>query len=194
VDSIDEWNREGNENDRWTYIWGSGIFQSKQAYQNIIRQAQAPASFWWLWKSQCQAKHKVFFWLLLNDQLNTRNLLRWKRFNIPTVSCVLCSCGIDETVKHLIFECEFAQLCWTLLHIIWDLSLPVIEMIEEQKGQFPNGCFMEVIIMASWSIWIHRNSIIFDNQQLSTSGWKKEFNDLFIICTHRAKPGLEADM
>jgi hypothetical protein len=73
----------------------------------------------------------VFFWLLLNDWLNTRNLLRRKRFNIPIVSCVLCSHGIEETVKHLIFECEFAQLCWTSLHIIWDLSLPVTEMIQE---------------------------------------------------------------
>jgi hypothetical protein len=45
VDSIDEWNREGNDTDRWTYIWGSEIFQSRQAYQNIIGQAHAYAPF-----------------------------------------------------------------------------------------------------------------------------------------------------
>jgi hypothetical protein len=64
-----------------------------------------------LWKSRCQGKHKVFLWLLLNDRLNTRNLLRRKRFNIPSVNCVLCSHGMEETIKHFIFECEFAQMC-----------------------------------------------------------------------------------
>jgi hypothetical protein len=108
VDSIDDWNREGNDHDRWTYIWESGIFQSKQSYQNIFGQAHASVPFHWLWNYRCQGKHKVFFWLLLNDQLNASNLNRSKRFNIPTISCVLCSHGIEETVRHLIFECEFA--------------------------------------------------------------------------------------
>jgi hypothetical protein len=133
------------------------------------------------------------FWLLLNDHLNIRNLLRRKQFNIPTVNCVLCSHGIEETIKHLILECEFAYMCWTSLHIIWDLSLPVIEMIQEHKGEFPNGYFMEVIIIASCIIWIHRNSFIFDNQQVFAVRWK-ELRDLFILWTHRAKPSLEADM
>jgi hypothetical protein len=53
--------------------------------------------------------------------------------------------------------------------------------------------FMKVIIIASWSFWIHHNSLIFDNQQVSAPRWK-EFKDLFTLCTHRAKPNLEADM
>jgi hypothetical protein len=48
-----------------------------------------------------------FFWLLLNDRLNTRN----------------------KRLKHLFFECEFAQCYWTSLHIVWDLTLVVDEMI-----------------------------------------------------------------
>jgi hypothetical protein len=123
MDSLHEWNREANEKDTWTYIWGSGIFTSKQAYEQTIGHNQAPAPFQRIWKSCYQGKHKVFFWLLLNDCLNTHNLLRRKRFNIPTVECVMCSSGAEETLKHLFFECQFAQLCWTSLHIIWDLSL-----------------------------------------------------------------------
>jgi hypothetical protein len=30
MDSLEEWNREENQNDTWTYIWGSCIFTSKQ--------------------------------------------------------------------------------------------------------------------------------------------------------------------
>jgi hypothetical protein len=68
IDSVEEWNREMNNNDKWTYIWGLGIFTSKRAYENIIGQAQALSPFQWLWKSCCQGKHKVFFWLLFSDR------------------------------------------------------------------------------------------------------------------------------
>jgi hypothetical protein len=61
MDSLDEWNRDANEKDTWTYIWGSGIFTSKQAYEQIIGHDQAPVPFQWIWKSCCRGKHKVFF-------------------------------------------------------------------------------------------------------------------------------------
>jgi hypothetical protein len=94
-------------------------------------------------------KHKVFFWLLLNDHLNSRNLLRRKRFNVPSVDCVMCSHGMEETMKHLFFDCEFVQLCWALLHFIWDLSLPVIDMIEDGKRHFQFDCYLEVVVLAA---------------------------------------------
>jgi hypothetical protein len=61
MDSLDDWNRERNNFDCWTYIWGSGIFTSKQAYNNMMGHAQAPPPFQWLWKSRCEGKHRVFF-------------------------------------------------------------------------------------------------------------------------------------
>jgi hypothetical protein len=51
VNSIEEWNREAIEKDQWTYIRGSGIYTSKQAYVSIIGHSAAPAPFQWLWKS-----------------------------------------------------------------------------------------------------------------------------------------------
>jgi hypothetical protein len=35
MDSL-EWNREPNNSDCWIYIWGSGVFTSKQAYDSMI--------------------------------------------------------------------------------------------------------------------------------------------------------------
>jgi hypothetical protein len=193
-DSLTEWNREPNANDQWVYIWGSGIFTSKQAYDSMKGHSQAPAPFHWLWKSRCQGKHRVFFWLLLNDRLNTRNLLRCKRFHVLSTICVLCNMDMEVTLMHLFFTCEFAQLCWTSLHITWDLALSATEMIEEGRGHFQYACFMEVVILASWCIWIHRNNLIFNGVQLSLPRWKKEFKELFLLCKHRAKDSLEVDM
>jgi hypothetical protein len=51
---------------------------------------------------------------------------------------------------------------------------------------------MEVLILAAWAIWIHRNNFIFNNEHISFARWKKEF--IKVLCKHRAKPSLEADM
>ena len=29
----------------------------------------------WIWKSKCMSKHKVFAWLILNDRLNTKDMM-----------------------------------------------------------------------------------------------------------------------
>jgi hypothetical protein len=136
----------------------------------------------------------VFFWLLLNDRLNTRNLLHRKRFHVQSTSCVLCNLDIEETLMHLFFTCEFAQLCWTSFHIFWDLLLSVVEMIEEGRAHFQHACFMEVVILALWCIWIHRNNLIFNGIQLSLPRWMQEFKELFLLCKHRAKDSLAEDM
>jgi hypothetical protein len=61
MDSLAEWHGEPNENDWWVYIWGSGNFTSKQAYENMKVNQQKSPPFQWIWKSHCQGKHKVFF-------------------------------------------------------------------------------------------------------------------------------------
>jgi hypothetical protein len=64
-------------------------------------------------------------------------------------------------------------------------------MIEQQKNRFGYDCFMEVVILATGSIWLHRNNIIFNSAQLSLNRWHSEFHDIFLLCKHRAKPSLE---
>jgi hypothetical protein len=135
---------------------------------------------------------------LLNVRFNTRNLqLRCKRFNILIVRCIMCR---EETLKHLFFECEFAQSCWTALHIVWDLSLSVLDMVEEHRRDFQYSCYIEVIMLATrliwmeWSIWIYRNKFIFKTGQDSLPLWKKELRELLLLWKQRAKSSMELSM
>jgi hypothetical protein len=43
----------------------------------------------------------MFFLLLLIDRLNTRNLLRHKRFHIASTDCVMRNHRVEETLHHL---------------------------------------------------------------------------------------------
>ena len=69
---------QDGEKDKWSYIWGSETFSCSKAYKVMIGYQPVLPHFFWIWNSSCQSKHKIFFWLLLHDRLNTRNLLRRK--------------------------------------------------------------------------------------------------------------------
>ena len=58
--------QEGSK-DIWGYIWKSENFTPKRAYNVLVGQRNVIPHFNWLWKTSCQAKHKLFFWLLLLD-------------------------------------------------------------------------------------------------------------------------------
>ena len=87
--------------DNWNYIWGSDKFEVKKAYSAMIGHSPSPPHFSWVWATSCQNKHKFFFWLLLLDRLNTRNLMMRKNFNLPDYNCVTSNCITEESANHL---------------------------------------------------------------------------------------------
>jgi hypothetical protein len=103
--------QEGNI-DSWTYIWGNDSFSPKKAYKVLIGYQPTIPHFSWLWKTSCQARHKFFFWLLLLDRLNTRNLLKGKNFQLQNYKCDFPDCEVEETMEHLFLTCPFAVKCW----------------------------------------------------------------------------------
>ena len=102
--------------DSWLYTWGSSVYSSKKAYMVLIGSTQASPLFKWLWKSSNLGNHKFFFWILLRDRLNTRNLLKRKHMHLEDYSSVLCNLGCEETSFHLFFECSFSRDCWAPLY------------------------------------------------------------------------------
>jgi hypothetical protein len=89
VQNIIETFQPSDEVDTWFYIWGNSIFTSKRAYCQLLGTSWAAPIFKWIWKSSCQPKHKVFFWLLVQDRLSTRNILKRRNMQLPSFNCVL---------------------------------------------------------------------------------------------------------
>jgi hypothetical protein len=56
-----------HDKDLWTYIWGSANFSVQKAYQSLSGSLPTHPALKLLWKTKCQPKHRVFFWLLLQD-------------------------------------------------------------------------------------------------------------------------------
>ncbi|KAF8665227.1 hypothetical protein HU200_054123 [Digitaria exilis] len=61
-------------------------------------------------------------------------------------------------------------------------------MLLRARERFGLTIFREIIIMAIWAIWTHRNSIIFYNTTLSFATWRRTFTKGMKAVTSRAKP------
>jgi hypothetical protein len=137
---------QDGSNDRWSYIWGNGNFSSQKVYIHLCGS-----------KSACQTKHKVFFWLLLMDRLNTRGLLERKNMYLESYSCELCLLQTVGTLRHLFLKCGFANQCWGQIGVnvlAWLRPKRVVRHIKRSLGVFFS---MEIIIVMCWCIWKERN-------------------------------------
>jgi hypothetical protein len=61
------------DKDIWTYIWGAASFSVQKAYQALTGSLPTHPALKLLWKTKCQPKHRVFFWLLLQDKIPETN-------------------------------------------------------------------------------------------------------------------------
>jgi hypothetical protein len=127
-------------------------------YKILQGYTQASPLFKWLWGASNLSMHKFFFWLLLRDRLNTRNLLRRKNRFLEDYNCVQEE-TLFQTLFHLFFECPFSVSCWNSIGIHWNLNLQPLDMIISARQDFGSKIFREIIIIACWATWLVRNGV-----------------------------------
>ena len=173
--------------DTWSYIWGSENYTSAKAYKRMVGHRATTPHFKWIWNSSCQPKHKMFFWMLLHDRLNTRNLLRRKTMVLESYNCAVASRASEETLHHLFWGCPFAKMCWNYICPTRTQNLSILEAFQDLKDKLQLPFFMEIIILGSWAIWITRNNKVFENITPSFQGWKNIFFEELKRLSYRMK-------
>lgn len=177
-----------NDADAWQYVWGSKQFKSKKYYSYCFRNIISHKAFKWIWKSKCTAKLKFFCWLLFSDRLNTRNMLRRRKYVLNSgYNCMLCTDNVEETLEHLFFHCSFSKQCWDGLGITWQIHGDRLDLIERAKIAWSRPMFTEIFVVAAWSIWKERNNLLFNGITPSTTAWKSRFIEDFNLLVHRTK-------
>lgn len=175
--------------DNWVYPWGSNIFALARVYKLLIGHTETHPSFIWLWTSKCQPKHKVFFWLLMNDRLSTRNILTRRTMQLDSYNCVLCNQLVEETVEHLFVDCPFARMCWDILNIDIPVDSSFPELSAQLKIQLNSQFFVEAIILLCWAIWTARNDLIFKGVSLNLHGCRRVFFSELLLLQHLVNTG-----
>jgi hypothetical protein len=177
-------------NDVWTYSGGATKFKSAVAYRKMLVHNDVDQAFRWVWKSFCQPKHKVFYWLLLKDRLSTRNILRRKHMALDSYNCEFCFAAVEETVEHLFWHCPFAQHCWGIINLQTVLRGGTFENVEAIKVQMQSQFFMVAIILMCWTIWWARNELIFNNNQVGIQDCRQFFFKEVKLVSLRVKASL----
>jgi hypothetical protein len=174
-------------NDQWKYSWGNFGFSTSKAYKLLIGERNTHPAFHWIWNSKCQMKHKVFFWLLLRDRLNTRDLLRRKNQALDSYTCDLCILQRTENVPHLFLRCNFAKACWNAIGVSVVTTRPLLQILRKIKERLAVSFFMEIIILMSWSIWTTRNDWLFNGKDPTVEDCLSKFRREFLLLLHRVQ-------
>ncbi|PNT61457.1 hypothetical protein BRADI_5g15442v3 [Brachypodium distachyon] len=164
----------GSHDDFFHWKWtSSGNFSVQSAYlaffegrtemvgHDLIRGSKAPS-----------IKCKFFVWLACRGHCWTADRLARRGLDHPA-RCPLCDQD-QECVSHLLLGCSVARLiCWQVL-ILWgrpewlprsDASIlewwPSIPLVGKERKDFETSS-----TLVYWSIWKHRNSIVFDHARV----------------------------
>nr|TKW03477.1 hypothetical protein SEVIR_7G027000v2 [Setaria viridis] len=110
--------------------------------------------------------------------------------HLDNYNCVHCVENLEESVAHLFFNCPFSEACWIYLDIQWDSSLHPLQMIIQARQRFGSCIIREIVIVACWTLWCHRNSIVFNAQSLSFARWRLSFVEEMRRVSLRAKTSM----
>lgn len=166
--------------DKWNYIWGSDQYSATKAYKDMVGHKQVQPSIHWMWATNCQMKHKVFFCLVLKERVNTRGTLKRRNMQLDDYNCEMCILQKEETIHHLFLRCSFARACWLSIGLFAPTTTTNAEIaIKRFKRQLNIPFYMDVIILMTWSVWTTRNRWIFDGIDPAVENciekFKKEF-------------------
>ena len=101
--------KNSEDKDKWSFNWGNNNNITRKIYGHLMKGDDANATFKWIWKTCCLPRHKFFCRLMLNDRINTCDLLIRKNMHLDSTICVLCNSEDYEDMTHLLFTCPFSQ-------------------------------------------------------------------------------------
>ncbi|KAF8662014.1 hypothetical protein HU200_056572 [Digitaria exilis] len=64
-------------------------------------------------------------------------------------------------------------------------------MVIRSREAFRSTIYREIVIVAAWCIWCHRNNIISNGHSLSFAAWRRCFLKEVELVTIRVKPELK---
>lgn len=149
----------------WSYNGESARFASSKVYSKLIGQHPTNPAFSWV-QNPCQNPNTRSCWLLLKDRLSTgiyseESIWSW----------------IQMIVKQLnIFSYTlFAQQFWGLINLAISSNGGTFDNFNALKDQISSQFFMVAIALMCWIVWLARNEIIFNVNQISIQDCRRIF-------------------
>ena len=129
-----------------------------------------------VWRKLAPPKVELMMWLALLGRLNTKDLLYRKGIlSMEANTCSFCGTSV-ESLDHLLVSCQVSWQIWCVLSS--ELRNPIIIpgtlrqmydiwMNQRIPGRIRKKYWMLTFFAITWSLWMIRNSIAFEQQSLS---------------------------
>ncbi|KAL5148468.1 putative ribonuclease H protein [Glycine soja] len=164
----------------WNLTWRRQLFDNEadSAYEFMRELSQLgedqDGAVQDLWKLKIPAKASIFAWRLIRDRLPTKSNLHRRQVVLEDALCPFCRIR-EEDASHIFFECNKILPLWWESQT-WVRSLGVFPMntrqhflqhVHGQPGSQRYNRWKTWWIALTWSIWKHRNEVIFQNAQFN---------------------------
>lgn len=167
-------NSEHPDEISWAWEKG-GHFSTCSAYAAKFwgREVSPTASF--TCKSRALLRCKFFSWLAVKNRCWTSD--RLARRGLPHHDkCPFCEQD-DETINHILLQCVFSRQVWMVLTVAMDspTCMPTQHdtltewCTRRNEGRLSDKDSRTILTLGLWTLWKHRNSIVFDNATPSMS-------------------------
>ena len=123
----------------------------------------------WIWTLDILPKIIMFLWLCLHTSVPVKSVLAARGINYDG-KCLVCK-RHDETIAHLLRDCELARKYWSCVKVppalIHTFSRSLEEWLQsnsvslvKHKSDIP---WSSVFLFTIWALWKNRNKIVFEN-------------------------------
>jgi hypothetical protein len=124
-----------------------------------------------LWKIKLPQKILTFTWKILNHAIPVKAELNRRGVHCD-MACLLCNNAI-ETQDHLFLHCDLARAVWfgaeiPILHLTQaaiTVDIWVKDLLKQHTASQNDNFTLQKILTLLWSIWFHRNQIMFEGKQ-----------------------------
>lgn len=167
-----------NVKDSWQ--WNSDPerrYSVKSAYLDQFTHEDSNCFFKEVWRGLVPSKVACHAWRVAHGRLPTLDNLIQRGVDVDNSrsgNCFLCSQQL-ENVSHLFFGCKFSYKIWmscyawlgikTVLPV--DYNTHFMQNENWGKNRKQRLCWRTIWLAVIWSIWIHRNAVVFKREQLN---------------------------
>ena len=169
---------------RWK-LCKNGIFSSRSFYHAL--KGVTGLQFPWksIWGVKAPKRISFFVWTAAWGKILTCDNLMREEYSMAGWCC-MCWCS-GETGNHLLLHCNVASELWSFIFqsfgIHWVLARRVIDLLFGWRnwfGKHDSGVWNLVPLCSIWTLWMERNSCIFEDKPSSTDQLKGALvNSLF---------------
>ncbi|XP_074356152.1 uncharacterized protein LOC141695840 [Apium graveolens] len=160
--------------DNWYWIFdGNGDFTVRSTYRQIHgEQTREDRKFWMrLWGIKLPGKMLNFIWRACINVLPTKTALANKNVEVVK-ACSWCHVCNEDAV-HALITCCFAREMWNLVGLQRVVPVSdrynVLQILKDAFNSSTTEQCVQIGLMC-WSLWIRRNTWIWDRKAMSTFG------------------------